>query len=90
MHLAAAAGCPTLGLFGPTDEELSAPVGPYARVVRGPRTFEEVRRSDPQLSQPVCHMIDMLGGGGGRAPATRLLGRDPARHIAGPWLRPTT
>jgi ADP-heptose:LPS heptosyltransferase len=35
MHLAAAAGAPTLGLFGPTDERRYAPWGPNARVVRG-------------------------------------------------------
>ena len=69
---AAASGCPTLALFGPTDEELCAPVGPYARVLRGPRTFEEVRRSDPQLSQPVCHMFDISVEAVVRA-ATRLL-----------------
>ena len=34
MHLAAAAGAPTLGLFGPTDERLYAPWGPQGRVVR--------------------------------------------------------
>ncbi len=72
-QLAAASGCPTLALFGPTDEELCAPVGPYARVLRGPRTFEEVCRSDPQLSQPVCHMFDISTEAVVRA-AGRLLG----------------
>lgn len=71
-HVAAAAGCPTLALYGPTDEEISAPVGPYARVLRGPRTFEEVKRSDPGLSQPVCHMFDISVEAVVRA-ATRLL-----------------
>ena len=33
MHLAAAAGAPTLGLFGPTDASVYAPVGPRARAV---------------------------------------------------------
>jgi len=35
MHLAAAAGAPTLGLFGPTDDRLYAPWGEHSRVVRG-------------------------------------------------------
>lgn len=35
MHLAAAAGVPTLGLFGPTPDELYAPWGAHCRVVRG-------------------------------------------------------
>ena len=34
-HLAAAAGAPTLALFGPTDPALWAPVGRRVRVLRG-------------------------------------------------------
>lgn len=42
MHIAAAAGAPTVGLFGPSDERVYGPSGPRARAVRGPRSFEEV------------------------------------------------
>lgn len=35
MHLAAAAGAPTLGLFGPTEDEHYKPWGKNCRVVRG-------------------------------------------------------
>jgi ADP-heptose:LPS heptosyltransferase len=59
MHLAAAAGCPTLGLFGPSDERRYAPWGAGARVVRGPRSFEQIRASDPGFTQAVCHMMDL-------------------------------
>lgn len=59
MHLAAAAGCPTLGLFGPSDERLYAPWGEHARVVRGPRTYEQVRAADPNFDQALCHMMDL-------------------------------
>ena len=59
MHLAAAAGAPTLGLFGPSDDRLYAPWGRHARVVRGPRSFAEIRAKDPDLNQPVCHMLDL-------------------------------
>lgn len=59
MHLAAAAGVPTIGLFGPSDERLYAPWGEYARVVRGPRSFEQIKAKDPDLNQPVCHMLDL-------------------------------
>ena len=38
MHLAAASGTPTLGLFGPTDDRLYAPWGPACRVVRTPES----------------------------------------------------
>jgi heptosyltransferase III len=34
MHLAAAAGTPALGLFGPTDERLYGPWGAKARAIR--------------------------------------------------------
>jgi ADP-heptose:LPS heptosyltransferase len=59
MHLSAAAGAPTLGLFGPSDERLYAPLGPKARALRGPRDFEAFRRIDPSLNQVVCHMFDL-------------------------------
>jgi ADP-heptose:LPS heptosyltransferase len=59
MHLAAAAGAPTLGLFGPSDERCYAPWGAKARLVRGPRSFEEIRATDPGLNQAVCHMMDL-------------------------------
>ncbi len=59
MHLAAAAGAPTLGLFGPSDDRLYAPWGPRSRVLRGPRDFDTFKRIDPQLNQVVCHMFDL-------------------------------
>jgi ADP-heptose:LPS heptosyltransferase len=59
MHLAAAAGAPTLGLFGPSDDRLYAPWGQHARVVRGPRSFAQVKAVDPDLNRPVCHMMDL-------------------------------
>jgi ADP-heptose:LPS heptosyltransferase len=59
MHLAAAAGAPTLGLFGPSDDRLYAPWGPKARAVRGSRDFDVLRRADPGLNQAICHMFDL-------------------------------
>ncbi|HUO21048.1 MAG TPA: glycosyltransferase family 9 protein [Caulobacteraceae bacterium] len=59
MHLAAAAGTPTVGLFGPSDERLYGPWGRHTRVVRGPRSFAQIQAVDPSLSQPVCHMLDL-------------------------------
>lgn len=59
MHLAAAAGAPTLGLFGPSDERLYAPWGEQARTVRSARTFEEIKVRDTRLNHPVCHMMDL-------------------------------
>lgn len=59
MHMAAAAGAPTLGLFGPSDERRYAPWGPIARALRGPRDFETYKRLDPNLNQPLQHMGDL-------------------------------
>ena len=59
MHLAAAAGAPTVGLFGPSDEELYAPWGPKTRVVRGPRDFQQILAVDPSFQQELCHMMDL-------------------------------
>ncbi|MDX2237334.1 MAG: glycosyltransferase family 9 protein [Hyphomonadaceae bacterium] len=41
MHIAAASGAPTLGLFGPSDERVYGPWGPRARALRG-RTYAEI------------------------------------------------
>jgi ADP-heptose:LPS heptosyltransferase len=59
MHLAAAAGAPTLGLFGPSNDDLYAPWGGHCRVVRGGRSFDQLKRLDPGLRRPVCHMSDL-------------------------------
>ncbi|MDP3298851.1 MAG: glycosyltransferase family 9 protein, partial [Phenylobacterium sp.] len=59
MHMAAAAGAPTLGLFGPSDDTQYGPWGPHTRVVRGVRDFEQIRLQDPGLNQSFCHMMDL-------------------------------
>ena len=59
MHLAAAAGIPTLGLFGPSDEQLYGPWGANTRVARGPRSYEQIRAVDPGFGQALCHMMDL-------------------------------
>ncbi|MGY9001524.1 MAG: glycosyltransferase family 9 protein, partial [Rhodospirillales bacterium] len=42
MHLAAASGTPTLGLFGPTQEELYAPWGDNTAIVRTTVPYQEI------------------------------------------------
>ncbi|KAA5804585.1 glycosyltransferase family 9 protein [Alkalicaulis satelles] len=44
MHMAAAAGAPVLGLFGPTDERVYGPWGPKARCVRAGGPADEADR----------------------------------------------
>ena len=62
LHLAAAAGIESFGLFGPT-EDADAPEGDLdadnVHIVRGPRSFEAIREADPKLKQSVCHMLDL-------------------------------
>lgn len=79
MHLAAAAGAPTLGLFGPSDERLYGPWGPHARAIRGPRSFEQIRQVDPRLDQAICHMMDLSVGTVTDA-ALALLGETEQAH----------
>ena len=42
MHLAAASGIPTLGLFGPSPEQHYAPWGPLCGVVRASKGYDEI------------------------------------------------
>ncbi|MEO0034855.1 MAG: hypothetical protein RLZZ501_878 [Pseudomonadota bacterium] len=60
MHMAAAAGCPTLGLFGPSSELFYGPVGPRAASVRGPRSFEDICHApDFDHRRGDCLMLDL-------------------------------
>lgn len=59
MHIAAAAGAPTIGLFGPSDERRYAPWGERAEAVRGPRSFDQFLAVDPDLTQAIRHMSDL-------------------------------
>lgn len=59
MHLAAAAGAPTIGLFGPSDERRYGPWGEHTRAVRGHRSFDDFRALDPELNQHLNHMLDL-------------------------------
>ena len=59
MHMAAAAGAPTLGLFGPSDERRYGPWGQHTRALRGPRAFESYKAVDPLLNQSLSHMQDL-------------------------------
>jgi ADP-heptose:LPS heptosyltransferase len=60
MHLAAAAGVPTLGLFGPSDDRHYAPWGAGNMVVRTKLSFGELearRRAEPAR---VAELMDTL------------------------------
>lgn len=56
MHMAAAVGAPTLGLFGPTDDRRYAPWGRRAAIVRTPETWEDwyLHMQDPDFHVSTC------------------------------------
>lgn len=60
MHMAAAAGVPTLGLFGPSSELFYGPAGARTASVRGPRSFEDICH-DPTFDhrRQDCLMLDL-------------------------------
>jgi heptosyltransferase-3 len=57
MHLAAAGGVPTVGLFGPSRDDVYGPWGPRTFAVRGAKSYEEIV-GDPDFSwdAPKTHM----------------------------------
>ena len=58
MHLAAACGIPTVGLFGPTNDNLWHPLSPLARVLRWQACAAECERSScVQDSYPCLQRI---------------------------------
>lgn len=76
MHMAVAAGIPTLGLFGPSSETFYGPFGPRCASVRGPRSFEDICHApDYDYRSQDCMMLDL--------PATKVIDacRDLMRRI---------
>jgi ADP-heptose:LPS heptosyltransferase len=70
-HIAAAAGAPTLTLFGPTDERVRAPYGPRTRTLRG-RGLAEAQSAldaraamgDVSIDAVEAAALDLLHAGG--------------------------
>jgi heptosyltransferase-3 len=60
MHIAAAAGLPTLGLFGPSSEVFYGPWGDHCASVRGPRSFTDICHApDYDYKSQDCLMRDL-------------------------------
>jgi len=85
-QLAAAAGAPTLALFGPSDDRIWRPWGEKVRVVRGARTLDELRRVDSTLSAQVRHMVDLSADS--VLSAAEALMYDTTPSLAGPAETP--
>ncbi|MGE0044919.1 MAG: glycosyltransferase family 9 protein [Hyphomonadaceae bacterium] len=71
MHIAAAAGAPTLGLFGPSDERIYGPWGARARAVRG-KSYDAIMAQGP-LTAVDRTLMDDLGVDAVEAAAVQLL-----------------
>ncbi len=75
MHLAAASGTPTLGLFGPSRVELYHPWGPHCAAVRTETSFEAFI-GDPDYDYTAQRsLMDSLGVDAVEAAATTLWSR---------------
>ncbi|MCF8502333.1 MAG: glycosyltransferase family 9 protein, partial [Rhodospirillum sp.] len=59
MHMAAASGIPTLGLFGPSPDHLYGPWGAKTAFVRTPQSFQEIMPpgTAPETVAPVMHSL---------------------------------
>lgn len=81
MHLAAAAGAPTLGLFGPTDPARYAPFGARTAWVRATRDFDPSAPDHPtSKSHPeATGLMDTLSTEAALAAALALLDRSSDR-----------
>jgi len=58
MHMAAASGIATLGLFGPSNETVYGPAGPRARAVRG-RAYDQIMEGRYMPSITYSLMTDL-------------------------------
>jgi heptosyltransferase-3 len=76
MHLSAASGASTLGLFGPTDERLYGPWGPRAGAVRPEGVAFTFGKTSRTVSRHVCQM-EALTIEAVEMAARRLLDRNP-------------
>ncbi len=79
MHLAAATGVPTLGLFGPSDDRIYGPWGARTAAVRTPIVYPEhfhiLERDPGQLT----HLMDGLTVDAATDAAVALLAQAPSR-----------
>lgn len=82
MHLAAAAGAPTLGLFGPTRDIHYAPWGPHCRTVRTAKSVQELIGAPDFNHLTTGCLMDSLTVDDVEKAAKELL--DSTRHLVQP------
>lgn len=74
MHMAAAAGAPTLGLFGPSPDVHYAPWGDLTAVVRTPESYEALMARRAEVPDGAC-LMESLSVDAVEAAARALLAR---------------
>lgn len=79
MHVAAASGVPTLGLFGPSEDRHFRPWGPNATFVRTPESKGELFARIEFQPRHAPSLMDSLSLDAVEAAAQALLARQPAR-----------
>ncbi|MCM0021411.1 MAG: glycosyltransferase family 9 protein [Tagaea sp.] len=79
MHVAAAAGVPTLGLFGPSEDRHFRPWGSNAAFVRTPESKGELFARIEFQPRHAQGLMDSLSVDAAEAAAHALLARQPAR-----------
>lgn len=60
MHIAAAVGTPTIGLFGPGYEKIYGPWGDKTTIVRTPETAEELLKRLPKEAERIPCLMESL------------------------------
>jgi heptosyltransferase-3 len=73
MHLSAAAGVPTLGLFGPTPAHHYRPWGKLSDYVQAPEPFEGLEARIPEAMNAGITLMGGIGVDAVEAAARRLL-----------------
>ena len=84
MHIAAAVGAPTLGLFGPSDDREYAPFGRQTAWLRSPVPKAELNRAVDAGERPLDSLMDDIPLEAVLAAAEQLLAREAAGE-PGPW-----
>ena len=85
MHLAAASGVPTVGLFGPSDDRLYAPWGPRGAVARttlGAAALDAMWRADRSTLTQLMDTLDVERAYDAAAALARRCGIAPAPAAA--------
>jgi ADP-heptose:LPS heptosyltransferase len=86
MHIAAAAGIPTLGLFGPSRPEHYAPWGAHAAFVRTEKSYEELTGAPGYDHRTTGTLMESLSVDAAEQAVEALLARTDER---GTLVRPT-